>query len=318
MCGLCGIVELDAPPDRTTVDRWVDELAHRGPDGRGTFAEDGVCLGHLRLAILDLSEAGLQPMRDQELQLLHNGEIYNYVELREDLRAKGYTFSTATDSEVILAAYREWGERCVERFNGMWAFVIWDATRRTLFCSRDRFGVKPFYYRLDGKRFSFASEPCVLKRGGANLRAVRSYLEQGYLDEGDETFFDDVLRLPPAHSLSFGPAGLKLWRYWSLEPVDPPPDIVAAVRETFLDAVRLQLRSDVPVGTCLSGGVDSSSIAVAVAQLGHAHQKTVTAYFDDPGFDERPYARAVVDETVRRWGAPYVADYVRLDLWASK
>jgi asparagine synthase (glutamine-hydrolysing) len=297
MCGLCGVVDLDRPPDRPTVERWLDELAHRGPDGRGVFADDGVCLGHLRLAILDLSDAGLQPMQDGELQLLHNGEIYNYLELRETLRANGHRFSTGTDSEVILAAYREWGERCVERFNGMWAFVIWDRTRRTLFCSRDRLGIKPFYYRLDGSRFVFASEPWPLRESGANLRAVRDYLEQGYLDEGEETFFEGVVRLPPAHSLSFGPEGLKRWRYWSLEPGDPPADAVEAVRETFLDAVRLQLRSDVPVGTCLSGGIDSSSIAVAVAQHGHEHQKTVTAYFDDAGFDERPFARAVVEST---------------------
>jgi asparagine synthase (glutamine-hydrolysing) len=297
MCGLCGIVELDRAPDGATVDTWLDELAHRGPDGRGVFAEDGVCLGHLRLAILDLSDAGLQPMQDRELQLLHNGEIYNYLELREELRAKGHVFSTGTDSEVILAAYREWGERCVERFNGMWAFVIWDAKRRMLFCSRDRFGVKPFYYRVDGNRFSFASEPWPLRQRGANLRAVRDYLTQGYLDEGDETFFDGVVRLPPAHSLTFGADGLRRWQYWSLEPAPAPSDPAGAVRETFLDAVRLQLRSDVPVGTCLSGGIDSSSIAVAVARHGHDHQKTVTAYFDEPGFDERPFARSVVDRT---------------------
>jgi asparagine synthase (glutamine-hydrolysing) len=275
----------------------LDALTHRGPDGRGVFADDGVCLGHLRLAILDLSDAGLQPMADGELQLLHNGEIYNYVELREELRGKGHRFQTGTDSEVILAAYREWGERCVERFNGMWAFVIWDAQRKLLFGSRDRFGVKPFYYRLDGSRFAFASEPWPLRRGGANLRAVRDYLEQGYLDQGDETFFDGVVRLPPAHSFTFGSDGLRLSRYWSLEPGDAPADPVDAVRETFLDAVRLQLRSDVPVGTCLSGGIDSSAIAVAVAHHGHEHQKTVTAYFDDVGFDERPFARAVVERT---------------------
>jgi asparagine synthase (glutamine-hydrolysing) len=297
MCGLAGVVELDRPADRAAVEAMLGQLAHRGPDGRGLFAEDGVCLGHLRLAILDLSDAGLQPMQDGELQLLHNGEIYNYLEVREELRAHGHRFSTGTDSEVILAAYREWGDRCVERFNGMWAFAIWDATRRTLFCSRDRLGVKPFYYRLDGDRFSFASEPPPLRRSGANLRAVSDYLEQGYLDQGDETFFAGVVRLPPAHSLTFGPSGLRTWRYWDLEPADAPTDPVAAVRETFLDAVRLQLRSDVPVGTCLSGGIDSSSIAVAVAYHGHEHQKTVTAYFDDQGFDERPYARAVVERT---------------------
>ena len=297
MCGLCGVVDLAAPPDRGAVESMLDGLAHRGPDGRGVFAAEGVCLGHLRLAIIDLSDAGLQPFEQDGLQLLHNGEIYNYLELREELRARGHGFRTETDTEVLLAAYREWGGRCVERFNGMWAFAIWDPGRRTLFASRDRFGVKPFYYRLDGDRFVFASEPWVLGRGRANLRAVRDYLEQGYLDQGDETFFDGVARLPPAHSLTFGPGGLELHRYWSLERGDPPADPVGAVRETFLDAVRLQLRSDVPVGTCLSGGIDSSSIAVAVAHHGHEHQKTVTAYFDDPGFDERPYAEAVVERT---------------------
>jgi len=297
MCGLCGIVELDRPPDRAAVDIRLDGLAHRGPDGRGVFTDDGVCLGHLRLAIIDLSDAGLQPMRDAALHLLHNGEIYNYIELRDELRARGHRFSTATDSEVILAAYREWGERCVERFNGMWAFVIWDAESRTLFCSRDRLGIKPFYFRLDGRRFEFASEPWVLRRSGSNLGAVRAYLEQGYLDQGDETFFDGVQRLKPGHSLTFGADGLRIRRYWALEPSAAPPDAVSAVRETVLDAVRLQLRSDVPVGTCLSGGIDSSTIAVAVAHHGHEHQKTVTAYFDDPGFDERPYARAVVERT---------------------
>ena len=298
MCGLCGIVELSQPPARAEVETMLDDLAHRGPDGRGVFADAGVCLGHLRLAIIDLSDAGLQPMADGELQLLHNGEIYNYIELREELRAKGHVFATGTDSEVILAAYREWGERCVERFNGMWAFVIWDASRRMLFCSRDRLGIKPFYYRLDGARFAFASEPWALARkGGANLGPVRAYLEQGHLDQGEETFFAGVVRLPPAHSLTFGPDGLRRARYWSLEPESPPADPVAAVRETFLDAVRLQLRSDVPVGTCLSGGIDSSAIAVAVAQHGNEHQKTVTAYFDDRGYDERPYARAVVERT---------------------
>jgi asparagine synthase (glutamine-hydrolysing) len=299
MCGLCGVVDLDAPAERATVGRWLDELSHRGPNGRGLYAADGVCLGHLRLAIIDLSDAGLQPFasEDGRLQLLHNGEIYNYLELRDELRAKGHVFRTETDTEVILAAYREWGRRCVERFNGMWAFLVWDAAERTLFASRDRFGVKPLYYRLDGGRLAFASEPWVLRREGANLAAVRDYLEQGDLDHGEETFFAGVRRLPPAHSLTFGLDGLCIERYWRLEPRDPPGDPVAAVRETVLDAVRLQLRSDVPVGTCLSGGIDSSAIAVAVAHHGHEHQKTVTAYFDEPGFDERPYARAVVQAT---------------------
>ena len=277
----------------------LDGIAHRGPDGRGVFEDEGVCLGHLRLAIIDLSDAAREPFAsaDGSCQLIFNGEIYNYVELRTELEAKGHRFLSASDTEVLLSAYLEWGEACVERFIGMWAFVIWDARSRTLFCSRDHFGVKPFYFRLEGSRFSFASEPWVLGSREPNLRAVRDYLAQGYLDFDEETFFAGVRALPPAHSLTFGPNGLRITRYLSLQPADPPDDPVSAVRELFLDAVRLQLRSDVPVGTCLSGGIDSSSIAVAVAHHGHDHQKTVTAYFEDPGFDERRYAEAVVNST---------------------
>jgi len=299
MCGLCGVVEHGAPPAREPVERMLDKLAHRGPDGRGVFAEDDACLGHVRLAIIDLSDAGLEPFAsdDGRLQLIFNGEIYNYLELREELRAKGHRFRSHTDSEVLLAGYREWGQRCVERFNGMWAFAIWDSLTRTLFVSRDRLGVKPLYYRIDGRRFTFASEPWVLGKGRANPAVVRDYVEQGYLDQDDETFFAGVHRLPPAHSLTFDANGMRVERYWRIEPREPPRDPAGVVRETLLDAIRLQLRADVAVGTCLSGGIDSSAIAVGVGHHGHDHQKTVTAYFEDEGFDERPYARAVVERT---------------------
>src|SRR5438105_12260164 len=247
MCGICGIVAPGRPPETETVERMAAELDHRGPDGPGSFAAEGDALGFRRLAIIDLSDAGDQPFASEDgtLRLVHNGEVYNYRELRRELEAHGHRFRSATDSEVILAAYREWGEGCVERFNGMWAFCIWDGRRRTLFCSRDRLGIKPFYYRVDGARLSFASEPWPLRGGKTNLRAVHDYLEQGYLEEGDETFFAGVVRLPPAHSLTFGEGGLRLRRYWSLEPGQPPADAVELVRETVLDAVRLQLRSDV-------------------------------------------------------------------------
>jgi asparagine synthase (glutamine-hydrolysing) len=212
---------------------------------------------------------------------------------------------------VILRSYEQWGERCVERFNGMWAFALWDGRRGRLFCSRDRFGIKPFYYSWDGKRLLFASEPKAF-RGvlplQANPAAVRAYLEQGYLDHSEQTFFERIRRLPPAHNLILDRDGLRLHRYWRLQPHDPPAgDPVEAVRETFLDAVRLHLRSDVPVGTCLSGGIDSSAIVVAVdhlLQTEHAtaaavgeRQQTFTAYFPDPGCDERPYATSVVEQT---------------------
>src|ERR687885_1885865 len=181
-----------------------------------------------------------------------------------ELEVRGHRFRSATDTEVIVAAYEEWGDSCVERFNGMWAFALWDGRRRRLFCSRDRFGVKPFYYRLDGERLAFASEPRAFRadpetRLEPNPHAVREYLEQAYLDHTEETFFAGIRKLPPAHSLVFDEDGLRLERYWRLEPHDPPPgDPAEAVRELFLDSVRLRLRSDVPLGAALSGGVHSS------------------------------------------------------------
>src|ERR687886_537498 len=221
MCGICGIVALGRPAEADTVEAMARELDHRGPDGPGSFAAEGVTLGFRRLAIIDLSEAGDQPFASEDgaLHLVHNGEVYNYRELRRELEAHGHRFRSATDTEVILAAYREWGERCVERFIGMWAFALWDAPRRRLFCSRDRFGVKPFYYRLAGDRFCFASEltPFAADPGTsleANPGAVLEYLEQAFLDQGEETFFRGIRRLPPAHSLTVDERGVRLERYW--------------------------------------------------------------------------------------------------------
>src|SRR5439155_9587938 len=149
--------------------------------------------------------------------------IYNYRELRHELEAHGHRFHSGTDTEVILAAYDEWGERCVERFNGMWAFALWDEAEQRLFCSRDRFGVKPLYYRVDGSRFAFASEPKAFRfvpgvRFEPNRPVVREYLEQGWLEQGDETFFEGIVRLPPAHNLTFDRHGLALRCFWRLEP----------------------------------------------------------------------------------------------------
>jgi asparagine synthase (glutamine-hydrolysing) len=315
MCGICGVIDPGRPAEVDTVVRMRDALAHRGPDGSGLYQAAGVALGHRRLAIIDLSDGGRQPFAsaDGKLQLIHNGEIYNYLELRRELEGKGHRFRTATDTEVLLASYREWGERCVERFNGMWAFAIWDTERRRLFCSRDRFGVKPFYYRFEESRFVFASELKAFRHDprhplAANLHVVRDYLEQGRLDHTAETFFAGILSLPAAHSLVVDSAGLQVTRYWALERRDPPAgDAAERFRELFLDAVLLRLRSDVPIGTALSGGLDSSAIACAVDHLldfDHGVKRTVgsiqnvfSAFFEDPGLDERPYARAVIDQT---------------------
>jgi asparagine synthase (glutamine-hydrolysing) len=314
------MVDFRRPPEVELVERMASKLAHRGPDGPGSFAAGPAALGFRRLAIIDLSDAAMQPFASNEgrLQLLHNGEIYNYRELRTELEALGHRFRSSGDAEVVLAAYRQWGARCVERFNGMWALAIWDVEHERLFCSRDRFGVKPFYYRHADGRFEFASELKAFAVDPSrplrpNPAAVREYLEQAYLDHTDATFFAGITRLPPAHSLVYDRDGLKLLRYWRLENREPPDDAEAAVRDLFLDSIRLRLRSDVPVGTALSGGMDSSAVAVAVdhvqrtetenARAVGARQRTFTAFFDEPGLDERPFAQAVVSraEADARW-----------------
>lgn len=310
MCGICGVVSMGHPPELDTARAMLERLRHRGPDGEGEFATEGVALCHARLAIIDLSDGGRQPFasEDGSLQLLHNGEIFNYIELRRELEARGRRFRSQTDTEVVLAAYEQWGERCVERFNGMWAFALWDDRRRTLFCSRDRFGIKPFAYRWDGRRLAFASEPSALLadprlRVAPNLSAVRDFIEQGYTDHRDETFFAGVSQLRPGHNMTLDESGLHIRRWWELEPGEPPTDPTGAFRELFVDSVRLRLRSDVSLGTALSGGLDSSAVAVTIDHLLRTEvesarpvgerQQTFTAYFDDPGHDERPYADAV-------------------------
>jgi len=329
VCGICGIVAPGRPAEADTVAAMSELIAHRGPDGDGIFAQDGVALGSRRLAILDLSEAGAQPFSsaDGRLHLVHNGEIYNYRELRAELESHGHRFSSATDTEVIIAAYREWGERCVERLNGMWAFALWDEPEQRLFCARDRFGVKPFYYRYDGERLVFASELKAFRADPRtplqpNDRIVRDFVRNDWFDHTDETFFAGIVKLPPAHTLVVDRNGLRTRRFWRLELRDPPAgDPVDAVRELFVDSVRLRLRSDVTVGTCLSGGIDSSAVACVIDLLLHEEaenarpvgerQQTFTVYFDDLAFDERPYAREVLARTK---AAPHWISFTAEDL----
>jgi asparagine synthase (glutamine-hydrolysing) len=304
-------------------------IAHRGPDGNGIFSEQGVVLASRRLAILDLSQAGDQPFSslDGRLHVAYNGEIYNYRELRDELRARGHRFTSGTDTEVILAAYREWGDACVERFNGMWAFALWDSNEERLFCSRDRFGVKPFYYRCDQGRLVFASELKAFRADrdvplSPNTTVIRDFIQRDWFDHTDETFFAGIVKLPPAHTLVFDRNGLRLRRYWALELREPPVgDPADAVRELFIDSIRLRLRSDVPVATCLSGGLDSSAVACVTDLLLRTEaenakpvgerQQTFTAYFEQPGFDERPFAQEVVNLT---HAAPHWITFTATDL----
>ena len=308
--------------------RMLDALAHRGPDGVGTHCESGVALGHRRLSILDPSEAGAQPMVRGQHVLVHNGEIYNYLELAAELRDHGEQFSTGTDTEVMLAAYRVWGPDAVARFNGMFAFALWDGERRRLLIARDRMGVKPMYLRRSPRSLAFASEPTAFIAGGPldaddgwlprpHLGAVHDFLARGWTDHSDATFLDGVTSLPSAHHLLVDAAGERLARYWG-RPVlsdDARPtvrgtdlrrdeDLVDVFRSTFDSSVRLRLRSDVAIGTCLSGGLDSSSIVTTVAKLrgeeatpAHAQMPRLGfhARFPDHGIDESRYAELVAE-----------------------
>ncbi len=318
MCGIAGMLLPDGDParvpDAARIVATMNRLqAHRGPDDEGLHDAPGIVLGHRRLSILDLSPRGHQPMRlaDTPLWIVHNGEVYNYRELRADLVARGHHFRSETDTEVILAAYAQWGSACVERFNGMFAFAIWHAADRILFCARDRFGIKPFHYvDLADGTFAFASEikafhalPDFPLR--ANDRVVARFVGHGQCNATDETFVRNVQSLPAGEYLMRRPGiGASPCRYWDLQAAvsgRSTGDEAAAVREfrdRLTDSVRLRLRSDVPVGTCLSGGLDSSALVVAVhAQLSAAHagtrQATFSACFTDPAVDERPFMRAV-------------------------
>jgi asparagine synthase (glutamine-hydrolysing) len=307
------MVDLESSVDTDLVGRMADALSHRGPDDRGSYSDEHAALAFLRLSIIDLSPLGHQPMEalGGRVQMIFNGEIYNYRELREELRGRGHSFRSESDSEVLLASYVEWGLECVHHLRGMWAFAIWDRTAQRLFCAVDRFGIKPLYYRRDGGRLAFASEPKAFHAAELSLTpslsAVRDYLAFAVVDHGAQTFFEEVQRLPAAHTLVFDGGGLSVTRYWNVpENGNRPTDPIAAVREQFLESISLHLRSDVAVGTCLSGGIDSSAVACAVAHLLRTsqeassvgpRQRTFTAYFEHPTHDERPFAQAVVDST---------------------
>lgn len=316
-------------------------LAHRGPDDQGIWIDGGVGLAHRRLSILDLSPRGHQPMVDRVV-LTYNGEIFNYRELRAELEGRGHAFRSQGDTEVLLRAYLEWGPDCVSRFNGMWAFALWDPERRALFASRDRFGVKPFYYADRQGELIFASEPKALAGDDPSLRRVHGptlvrFLAEGLVDDEESTFFEGIRRLPPASCLWADASGCRVWRYWTLEPSDLERALETAcarlegvpglealtvrplgfegadpsgvfgtprlprrleeaariLRQLLADAVRLRLRSDVPVGTCLSGGLDSGSIVALASRMRAAPMRTFSSIYPGSDCDESAFVREV-------------------------
>jgi len=306
MCGISGILSFDGKYNKEDILKMNKILSHRGPDDEGTYFDDFIGLGHRRLSIIDLSKAGHQPMPDDSKRywIVFNGEVYNYLEIREELIKDGFKFHSNTDTEVVLKSYIKWGKDCLKKFNGMWAFAIWDGEKKELFCARDRFGVKPFYYYHKDNYFVFASEiKAILEVEGIprepnNIRILQ-YLGNYPLLENKSTFFKDIFQLPPSHYIIMRKDNFEVEQYWDIEKKEFDNE---RAKDTFLelfeDSIRLRLRSDVPVGTCLSGGLDSSSIVCVLNKLiDSSKQKTFSSCFEDKRFDERDYIQEVINAT---------------------
>lgn len=338
MCGIAGIISIN--PHHVSTDRlkaMTDSIAHRGPDGEGFWFNEtnSVGFGHRRLAIIDLSETGKQPMHhpfmtteartDNSLHrgprerarysITCNGEIYNYLELKEELKQKGYTFFTQSDTEVILAAYDYWKEECLQQFDGMFAFAIWDEQEQTLFTARDRFGEKPFYYFFDGEQFLFASEIKALWAAGVekqiNHSMLLNYIGLGWIKNPadlSQTFYTNVIALPQSHylKLNMRTGSNEIVQYWDLDKETQSTlteaEAIEQFQQLFNTSIHRRLRSDVELGTSLSGGLDSSAIVATISGLhkaspsGGGLEGAFTASF--PGFekDETAYAKQVADK----------------------
>ena len=315
MCGICGFYELEQKrrDGEALLKKMNAAQKHRGPDDEGIFLEGPAGLGHVRLSILDLSSAGHQPMqRYDRYTLVFNGEIYNYIELKEELRQAGYTFTTSTDTEVIFAAYDHWGEDCQRRFNGFWAIALYDSKTQSLFLSRDRYGVKPLYYTTKPGYLVFASELKTLLQDEnipriADDAIVFDYLVNGFVDCTEDTFFQGIKRLEAGCCLRVDKSGIQKHRWYELPYKETligefNQSTADRFRELFQQSVKLRLRADVPVGSCLSGGLDSSSIVCESSrqlkeQGGKEKQKTFSSCYKSDANDERVYIDAVVDRT---------------------
>jgi len=354
MCGIAGIYSKHSKTNPRYIQMMTDALKHRGPDDEGFLAvntrdsiiyeltgEDSVIsydrienfeentdliLGHRRLSIIDLSPSGHQPMFNKEktIAVIYNGEIYNYLELKEELKKLGHTFVTNSDTEVLVEAYSEWGENCLEKFNGMWAFVIYDKRKNILFGARDRFGVKPFYYFHNKDYFVFASEikaftklPFIELK--INDEAVFDYLTLGLIESEEEGFLKGIYELKPSHTFVFNLSNSEFSKkkYYSLKYTDKweqyehvkSREYIWDVQQKIFSAINLRLRSDVTVGSCLSGGLDSSAIVCVIneslnknpiRQIGDK-QKVFTASYDVKHIDESKWAKLVVNKTKTHW-----------------
>lgn len=307
MCGIAGIFHQDSKRcvDGDVLRRMTDAISHRGPDGEGYYENGNVGLGHRRLAIIDLA-TGSQPMysADGSIVLIFNGEIYNYVELRHELKRLGHHFSTTSDTEVIIAAYEEWGFDCQQKFNGQWAFAIWDSRRKQLFLSRDRMGEKPLHYSLRDETFVFGSEIKSLLAYRSDYKPATEllhiYLTLGYVP-APYTLYSGISRLLPGHYLVVRDGSVEDHAYWDLPDITESDmrshveRIYEEFEQCFFDSVRLRMRSDVPFGAFLSGGLDSASVVAAMSAQSSLPVETFTIGFEERLFDERHLAMQVAE-----------------------
>jgi len=318
MCGIAGIIDksFNSIP-QNLISKITNTVAYRGPDAEGYYFHDNLSLGHRRLSIIDLSKTADQPMSlDNKYIIVYNGEIYNYIEVRQELKSFGYSFKTKSDTEVILAAYDNWGQECLHKFNGMWAFSIYDKIKNIIFCSRDRFGIKPFYYLDEGRYFAYGSEINQLldikKEIKVNFRTLINYLVLSLENYSEETFFESIRELPSSHNLVYDlkTNTYEIKRYYNIKiNTDiaklPIEEALPLYTDNLNTAVRYRLRSDVKVGTCLSGGLDSSVIAAIAASfhknINNEKFCAITAQSTYKKNDETEYARQVVDDSNLEW-----------------
>lgn len=309
MCGIAGQYCFKGQPDKDLINNMSKILIHRGPDANGTYFNNTIGLAHRRLSIIDLTKQANQPMYNENhsIVIVYNGELYNYMKLKSLLVQSGHEFRTNSDTEVILHAYEEWGINCLTQFNGMWAFALWDERKQVLFCARDRFGIKPFYYTYNDNSILFASEiKALLAHPNVGTRPdemrINSFLSSGILDNTDNTMFKSIYQLEPSHGFVINNNNIKFFKYCDLEINSNiksiiPDDVVATNTINLLKrSVKSHLMSDVPVGTCLSGGVDSTAIARIINEIHHM-QNTFSATFSDERFSEKKYIDIALEHT---------------------
>ena len=322
MCGICGVAYLDSKcgTDYSTLHKMTDAMYHRGPDDEGLYTSDGIALGMRRLSIIDI-QGGAQPIRNEDgrIQVVSNGEIYNFRDLRRELLAKGHSFYTQSDTEVIVHLYEELGEDCVQHLRGMFAFALWCEADRKLLLARDRLGIKPLYYWQDDRRLIFASEVRALLNSGLvpwrlSLAGLRSYLAYGAVQE-PLTLVEGIYSLPPGHLMIVRDGQARVKRYWDLPAGTRSPngldvdEVQEQVRATLTEAVEQRLISDVPLGAFLSGGIDSGAVVGLMSQVTEGPIRTFTISFEEEGFDESRLAGV----TAQRCGTQHTEILVPYD-----